>query len=86
MDFLAAGLSTVMNVFLLGLFVAGVLKLFQIHTVLTEMKDALGNRSVPRSAPPPDGTPLHSLGSGDEMLRAVDAQLREEELKSASPR
>lgn len=80
-----AGMSTIMNVFLLGLFIAGVLKLFQIHTVLIEVKDALKSRSVAERSVTPSPITLHSLGSGDEMLRAIDSQLQEEDLKSASP-
>ena len=107
MDFLAAGLSSLISVFALALFVAGVLKLFQIHTVLTEIKDAL--RAAPRtaapmfaapgfaapgSAAPGSGAPaapatptaLHSLGSGDDMLRALDAQMKWDESASRTNR
>ncbi len=65
MDFVAAGLSTLVNVLLLALFVAGVSKLFQIHTTLTEIKDSLRNRPVAEKVAQP--TSLHALGSGDEM-------------------
>jgi hypothetical protein len=83
MDFVAAGLSTLMNVLLLALFVAGVSKLFQIHSTLTEIKDSLRSRSVAEKIARP--TSLHTLGSGDEMLRALDVEMRDEELRSASP-
>lgn len=93
MEFLAAGLSSLISVFALALFVAGVLKLFQIHTVLTEIKDALRTspQPAPRAAAPVFATPaapvtptaLHSLGSGDDMLRALDAQMKWDE--SARP-
>lgn len=93
MEFLAAGLSSLISVFALALFVAGVLKLFQIHTVLTEIKDAL--RSAPQASPraaapvfaaPATPTALHSLGSGDDMLRALDAQMKWDESASRSER
>lgn len=74
-----------MNVFLLGLFIAGVLKLFQIHTVLIEIKDVLKSRSVAGHTVTPSPIALHSLGSGDEMLRAIDSQMQEEDLKSVAP-
>lgn len=96
MEFLAAGLSSLISVFALALFVAGVLKLFQIHTVLTEIKDAL--RAAPVASPrasapafaapaaPATPTALHSLGSGDDMLRALDAQMKWDESASRSER
>lgn len=104
MDYLAAGLSSLVSVFVLALFVAGVMKLFQIHTVLTEIKEGL--RSAPAvgrvaapftastfaapsaaSAPVPvTPTALHAMGSGDEMLRALDAQMQWDETESRSPR
>jgi hypothetical protein len=86
MEFVAAGLSTIVNVFMLALFIAGVLKLFQIHTTLTEIKDALkSGSSATRAAAVPPPTSLHTLGSGEEMLRALAAEMNDEELKSASP-
>jgi hypothetical protein len=84
MDFLAAGLSTLITVFVLALFGSAVAKLFQIHTVLTEIKEGLGGRSLAQMAPAPitrrpaavPQTPvaLHSMASGEEMLRALDQQ------------
>jgi riboflavin transporter FmnP len=83
MDFLAAGLSSLINIFLLALFMAGVMKLFQIHTTLTEIKDALRAGSVSTRTPAPSNyvapTPLHEMRSGEDMLRALDAQMHLEE-------
>jgi hypothetical protein len=100
MEFLAAGFSSLISVFVLALFAAGVMKLFQIHTVLTEIKDGL--RTAPpavRSAAPafaaPAFTPptapatpvaLHSMSSGDDMLRALDAQMKWDETANRSER
>jgi hypothetical protein len=84
MDFVAAGLSSLLTLFTLALFIAGVLKLFQIHAVLIEIKDGLASkgglpvgtqavRSVLASDVP---SALHEMGSGDDMLRALDAQMK----------
>jgi hypothetical protein len=99
MEYLAAGLSSLVSVFVLAVFVAGVMKLFQIHTVLTEIKEGLrsapaARASAPFSAPaafaapaaPPAPSELHSMGSGDEMLRALDAQMKWDESTSRSDR
>jgi hypothetical protein len=89
MEFLAAGFSSLISVFVLAIFVAGVLKLFQIHTVLMEIREGLKTapQVSPRAAAPVFAAPqapvtptaLHSLGSGDDMLRALDAQMKWEE-------
>jgi hypothetical protein len=97
MEFLAAGISSLLSVFVLALFAAAVMKLFQIHTTLIEIKDELKlGRSTPSySAPslvpamkaptvPTVPEELHSLGSGDDMLRALDAQMKWDEAKSRS--
>ncbi|MEI9812338.1 MAG: hypothetical protein WDO18_06555 [Acidobacteriota bacterium] len=88
-------LGTLVNAFLIALFAAGILKLFQIHTVLTEIKEQLGRgaSSTPRAdhpyAPPAFGVAptAHAAAaplvgdtrSGEEMLRALDAQMHMEE-------
>ncbi len=93
MEYLAAGVSSLMSVFLLAVFVAGVMKLFQIHTVLVEIKDSMRSGNVSHSfsvpsavAPVVPAAPeaLHSMGSGDEMLRALDAQMKWDETESRS--
>ena len=99
MEYVAAGLSSLVSVFVLAVFVAGVMKLFQIHTVLTEIKEGLrsappARAAAPFSAPPAFATSaapatptaLHSLGSGDDMLRALDAQMKWDESTSRSDR
>ena len=88
MEYLAAGLSSLMSVFVLAVFVAGVMKVFQIHTVLLEIRDKLatGRTAAPAySAPAPSvPVPIHSMASGDEMLRALDAQMKWDETESRS--
>lgn len=124
MEFLANGLSAMATLFGVAMVLAGVMKLFQIHTTLMEIKDALnaGARpavvgspmmapvmqapvmsnpasrvtSVPvapmstptQAAPvqaPPETAHLYSMGSGEEMLRALDAQMRAEESQALTP-
>lgn len=117
MEFLAEGLGAISTMFALVMVVAGVMKLFQIHTLLTEIKSELqsGARSmapavsaapvvtyapvVPRPvatppaatapaapvAAPPETAHLYSMGSGEEMLRALDAQMRAEEAQALTP-
>ncbi len=102
MEYLAAGISSLVSVFVLAVFVAGVMKLFQIHTVLTEIKEGLrtspgaGRAAAPFAAStfaapsavstsaPVTPTALHAMGSGDEMLRALDAQIQWDESASRS--
>jgi len=102
MEYLAAGISSLVSVFVLAVFVAGVMKLFQIHTVLTEIKEGLragpggGRAAAPFvastfAAPSPVSvaaplapSALHAMGSGDEMLRALDAQMKWDESASRS--
>jgi hypothetical protein len=86
MDFMAAAFSTLITVFVLALFAAGVMKLFQIHSVLLEIKDALARRPVsPVPSVPPAAVPLALTQSGEEMLRALDAQMRWETDAAPAP-
>jgi hypothetical protein len=74
-------LGGLVNLVALCIFIAGVMKVFQIATTLTEIKDALKdiqrNQDVApptvRAAAPSAATPRGQ--SGDDMLRALDAQL-----------
>jgi hypothetical protein len=91
MDLFMAGLGTLMNVFFLAMIVAGVLKLFQIHTTLGEIKDQLGKSSIQvppvariptysaQSAPNPFIPAAVDTRSGEEMLRDLDSQMRVEQ-------
>lgn len=116
MDGLADGLGAVSTLFMVAMVLAGVMKLFQIHTTLMEIKESLQNGARPAvavapivhagpvsqptyAAMPPVGTApvapvvqapaatasLYSMGSGEEMLRALDAQMKAEELDARTP-
>ncbi len=84
MGFFQAAIGNVISIAVLCLFVAGVLKVFQIHTALTEIKEVLTNIKnrqdfTPVETPPP----AHPLApSGEEMLRALDRELN---LEQSSP-
>ncbi len=70
-----AGVGMLMNLFFVGLIVAAVLKLFQIHTTLTEIKEKLASPSLasystpqytalapaPRAAPEPAARPAFKM-------------------------
>ena len=84
MDFVAVGFSTLVNVLLMVCLIAGVSKLFQIHTMLTDIRDALKSRLVAPHANALVPTRLHEILSGDEMLRELDGELQEDELRNAS--
>ena len=77
------GFSTLVNVLLMVCLIAGVSKLFQIHTMLTDIRDALKSRPVAPHANALVPTPLQEIRSGDEMLRELDTQLQEDELRNA---
>jgi predicted lipid-binding transport protein (Tim44 family) len=55
MDMMMAGVGMLMNFFFVGLIVAIVMKLFQIHSTLTEIKEELAKAPVTQAAyaPPP---------------------------------
>jgi len=83
MDYFAAGVSSLVSIFVLVVFIAGVMKLFQIHAVLTEIRDALQKtpapvRSMGGSTPAVATTSarLDAMQSGEDMLRALDAQIK----------
>jgi hypothetical protein len=52
MDMMAAGVGMLLNLFFLGMLVAAVMKLFQVHTTLTEIKDLLAKAPAPVYVPP----------------------------------
>jgi hypothetical protein len=58
MEFLADGLSAMATMFAVAMVLAGVMKLFQIHTALTEIKDALQNGARPVAASAPVAMPV----------------------------
>ena len=76
-EFLPNVLGTVINLVALGLFVAGVMKVFQIAVTLNEIRDAVKDvrRSQNFAASASGLAPIPATLSGDEMLRALDAEL-----------
>jgi hypothetical protein len=84
MEFLVAGFSSLISIFVMAMIGFGVSKLFQIHTVLGEIRDALRVSGASsriaehqRSAPP-----VAAASSGEDMLRALDAQIKLDQFES----
>lgn len=50
MDMMMAGVGMLINAFFVGLIVAVVMKMFQIHTTLTEIKEQLAKAPAPQAA------------------------------------
>ena len=80
------GLSTVISIVTFAIFAAGVMKVFQMATTLTEIKDLLASNrhNAPIGAPVPTQVPtIYSQGqTGEEMLRALTAELDRPEVPS----
>ena len=76
-EFLPNLLGNVVNLVALGVFVAGVMKVFQIAVAINEIRDAVKDirRSQDLAAPGSGSAPNAASLSGDEMLRALDAEL-----------
>jgi hypothetical protein len=74
--FFAAAVGNVMSIIFFCLFAAGVLKLFQIHTTLGELKDLLTTLKNRQDLPAVSDTRV-AVGapSGEEMLRALDREM-----------
>jgi len=85
MDFLVGGLSSIISVVSFVLFAAGVMKVFQMATTLSEIKDVLTAIKLNAPMHPAVGpaiakpvgapAPLPSIPSGEEMLRAALSDL-----------
>ncbi len=88
MDFMG-GLSSIISIMSFAIFAAGVMKVFQMATTLSEIKDVLTaiklNAPIRPSVEPAIGpavgslfgapAPLPSAPSGEEMLRAALSEL-----------
>jgi hypothetical protein len=80
MDYMG-GLSSIVSIVSFAIFVAGVMKVFQMATTLTEIKDLL--TAIKLSAPihPAVGAPIAApaplplAASGEDMLRAALSEL-----------
>jgi hypothetical protein len=70
---LMGGLSSMITIILFVIFAAGVMKVFQIATTLSEIKDVLTalKHNAPIGASVGPGGPLPLAQSGEEMLRAA---------------
>jgi hypothetical protein len=83
-DFVGAAVSNIVGIVTLCLFVAGVMKIFQMATTLNEIKDLLQRER--REERPIVPSPLASTApSGEEMLRALDRDLRMTEEPGIDP-
>ena len=86
---LMGGISTVLSLVTFAIFAAGVMKIFQMTTLLSEIKDLLTAIKLNGPIHPPVGAPvgsrvgapvgppapLPSTQSGEEMLRAALSEL-----------
>jgi hypothetical protein len=87
-EFLPNLLSGALSVLALCVFVAGVMKVFQIAGTLNEIRDALKDIQRQQDAATAASRPLspaHAGQTGEEMLRALDAQMRLEESAPVHP-
>ena len=73
MELVAGGLSSILSIVTFCIFGAGVMKLFQMATTLTEIKDLLATMKT--GAPIQPTTSLAAMQSGEEMLRALTAEM-----------
>jgi hypothetical protein len=75
------GISTLLSLVTFAIFAAGVMKVFQMATTLSEIKDLLSATKLNAPVRPAIGNPvsapapLPSTPSGEEMLRAALSEL-----------
>lgn len=67
------GLSSIVSIVSFVIFAAGVMKVFQMATTLTEIKDIL--TSIRHNAPIEPRAPAPLAQTGEEMLRALSLEL-----------
>lgn len=72
MDYMG-GLSSVVSIVSFAIFAAGVMKLFQMATTLSEIKELL--TALKLNAPIQRPAPLPLVQSGEDMLRAALSEL-----------
>jgi len=74
MDFVGAGLANLAGILIFALVAAGVAKVFQMASTLSEIKELLTDikRNSDTHAP---GSPFASVESAESLLRAVSAEL-----------
>ncbi len=74
MDIVGTGLSSMAGILIFALVAAGVAKIYQIGTTLSEIKELLA--SLKRDTQMPlSSYPFASAESADQLLRAVSAEL-----------
>lgn len=77
-EFLPDLFGSVVNLVALCIFIAGVMKVFQVASTLNEIRDAVKDIQRNQDVLGPVGRPaplVATAQSGDEMLRALDAEL-----------
>jgi hypothetical protein len=78
---LMGGLSSILSIVAFAIFAAGIMKVFQIATTLSEIKNLLAATRPNIPIHPGVGTPIGALAlhpsvqSGEEMLRAALSDL-----------
>lgn len=87
-ELLPSLLSGAISILALCVFVAGVMKVFQIAATLNEIREAVKDIQRQQDAAMASGepkTPAYAGRSGEEMLRALDAEMRSEESAPVHP-
>ena len=74
MDFVGAGLSNMTGILIFALVAAGVAKVYQIGTTLSEIKELLAELKRDTHLPLP-AHPFVTTESAEQLLRAVSAEL-----------
>jgi hypothetical protein len=74
MDIVGAGLSGVAGILIFALVAAGVARIYQIGTTLSEIKELLASLKRDTQMPLPQH-PFASTESAEQLLRAVSAEL-----------
>ena len=74
MDIVGAGLSGVAGILIFALVAAGVAKIYQIGTTLSEIKELLAGLKRDAHMPLP-AHPFATTESAEQLLRAVSAEL-----------
>ena len=79
MGLISMAMGQLMTYLVLGIVVAGVMKLFQVATELGEIKDLLGEikRSLSDAATRPVAAPPPLVSSPAHLMRAVNAEARD---------
>lgn len=73
MELVVGALSSILSILTFCIFGAGVMKIFQMATTLTEIKDLLAAMKTRAPIQPPSVLP--AMQSGEEMLRALTAEM-----------